>query len=90
MSICNKSCFESAIMFDCIYEVNSDLLETIRCDNFSIVEFGLACVLEDLLFMYLGQLKVHCILPMCVAIFLVKSHCIIVILWDLETMLISN
>ena len=42
-------------MFDCIYEVNSDLLETIRCDNFSIVEFGLACVLEDLVFMYLGD-----------------------------------
>ena len=35
---CNKSCFESAIMFDCIYKVDSDLLKTIRCDCFTIME----------------------------------------------------
>ena len=90
MSICNKSCFESAIMLDCIYKVDSDILETIRCDYFSIVELCYTCVLENLVFMYLSYLKVHCILPMCVAIFLVKSHSIIVILLDLETMLISS
>ena len=81
MAISHKSSLVSAVVFDSMHQVNSDLLITIGygclgCDS---------QVLERTVLKQLFHFQFGAVLPLGISILLVQEHCMLVVSWDFET-----
>ena len=83
MAICNKPALVASIMLDIKDKMDSDLPVTIRRLD------SLAKVLESAVFIELGHLQGSGVLPFGVAIALIKLQSMIIIPWDLISILVS-